>query len=73
MADIHCVTRWSKLDTAWMGVSVETQDYTWRDDKLRQIPAPTRFISAEPLLGPLTLNLNGIAWVITGAESGRGA
>src|SRR5450755_1178755 len=57
----------------WMGVSVETQDYTWRVDKLRQIPVPTRFISAEPLLGPLSLNLNGIAWAITGAESGRGA
>ena len=57
----------------WMGVSVENQDYTWRVDKLRQIPAPTRFISAEPLLGPLSLNLNGIAWIIAGAESGRGA
>jgi protein gp37 len=57
----------------WMGVSVEHQDYTWRVDKLRHIPAPTRFISAEPLLGPLTLNLNGIAWLIAGAESGHGA
>ncbi|HEY6410644.1 MAG TPA: phage Gp37/Gp68 family protein [Ktedonobacteraceae bacterium] len=57
----------------WMGVSVENQDFTWRVDKLRLIPAPTRFISAEPLLGALSLNLNGIAWLIAGAESGHGA
>ncbi len=57
----------------WLGVSVENQDYAWRVDHLRQVPAPVRFISAEPLLGPLTLDLSGIAQVITGAESGHGA
>ncbi len=56
-----------------MGVSVESQDYAWRVDKVRLIPAPIRFISAEPLLGPLVLNLEGIAWLISGSESGRGA
>ncbi|MDQ2905436.1 MAG: phage Gp37/Gp68 family protein [Chloroflexota bacterium] len=57
----------------WQGVSVETQDYAWRVDSLRRVPAPIRFLSAEPLLGPLTLDLTGIAQVITGAESGHGA
>jgi protein gp37 len=57
----------------WLGVSVESQDCTWRIDKLRLVPAPVRFISAEPLLELLTLNLEGIAWLIVGAESGPGA
>jgi len=57
----------------WLGVSVESQDYTWRTDALRHVPAPTRFVSAEPLLGPVTLNLDGLSWVIAGAESGHGA
>ncbi len=55
----------------WMGVSVESSAYLWRVDRLRQVEAPIRFISAEPLLGPLShLELAGIAWVITGGESG---
>ena len=57
----------------WLGVSVETQDYTWRVDKLRATPAPVKFISAEPLLGPISFDLEGIAWLIVGAESGQGA
>jgi len=57
----------------WLGVSVENQHYTWRIDKLRTVPAPIRFISAEPLLGPLDLDLSGISWIIAGCESGRGA
>lgn len=57
----------------WMGTSVESADYRWRVDKLRQVPALVRFISAEPLLGLLRLNLTGIHWVIAGAESGEGA
>jgi protein gp37 len=57
----------------WMGVSVENQDYTWRVDVLRKIPAKVRFLSCEPLLGPLDLQLKGIHWVITGGESGPGA
>jgi len=57
----------------WLGVSVESSAYTWRTDLLRRVPAPVRFVSAEPLLGPVTLNLDGVAWVIAGAESGHGA
>lgn len=57
----------------WLGVSVETIQYAWRVDALRKVPAATRFISAEPLLGPLdTLCLDGIHWLITGGESGPG-
>lgn len=57
----------------WAGVSVETMQYRWRADHLRQVPAHIRFISAEPLLGSLKdLNLEGIHWLITGGESGHG-
>lgn len=57
----------------WMGVSVENQDYTFRIDHLRHTPAAVKFLSVEPLLGPLTnLNLQGIDWVIVGGESGPG-
>jgi len=58
----------------WIGVSVETADYVRRIDDLRQTPAQCRFLSLEPLLGPLpTLDLRGIDWVIVGGESGPGA
>ena len=61
-------------DNVWMGVSVENQDYTFRIDRLRKTDAVTKFLSLEPLLGPLSgLNLNGINWVIVGGESGPGA
>ena len=61
-------------DNVWMGVSVETQDYAFRIDHLRLIGARTRFLSLEPLLGPLPrLDLRGINWVIVGGESGPGA
>jgi protein gp37 len=57
----------------WIGVSIELDQYIWRANHLRQVPASTRFISAEPLLGPLThLNLEGIHWLISGGESGQG-
>jgi protein gp37 len=57
----------------WVGVSVETIQYRWRVDHLRQVPACVRFISTEPLLGSLNeLNLSHIHWVITGGESGIG-
>lgn len=56
----------------WMGVSVELQPYSHRIDGLRQVPAAIRFLSCEPLLGPLDLNLDGIHWVIAGGESGHG-
>ena len=55
----------------WLGVSVESAAYAWRVDRLREVDVPIRFISAEPLLGPLpSLNLSGIGWLITGGESG---
>jgi len=58
----------------WMGVSVETLQYTFRIDHLRQTEAMVKFLSLEPLLGPLPgLNLEGIDWVIAGGESGPGA
>lgn len=58
----------------WMGVSVENSDYTFRIDCLRQTGAKIKFLSLEPLLGPIhDINLNGIDWVIVGGESGPGA
>jgi len=57
-------------DNVWMGVSVENQRWTCRIDDLRNVPAKVRFVSCEPLLGPLRLDLRGIQWVIVGGESG---
>lgn len=55
----------------WMGVSVENAEVLDRVDDLRQVPAAVRFLSCEPLLGPLSdLDLSGIHWVIAGGESG---
>lgn len=61
-------------DNLWMGVSVESANYRFRIDHLREVPASVRFVSAEPLLGPLgVVDLSGIDWVIAGGESGPGA
>jgi len=58
----------------WMGVSVENSDVVERIDHLRKVGSAVRFLSLEPLLGPLPdLNLRGIHWVIVGGESGPGA
>lgn len=58
----------------WMGVSVESPDYTWRINDLRETPAAVRFLSLEPLLSPIAdLQLERIHWVIVGGESGPGA
>lgn len=58
----------------WMGVSVENATYAKRIDSLRQVPAHIRFLSVEPLLGPIDhLPLDGIHWVIVGGESGHRA
>ncbi len=58
----------------WMGVSVESQRYVSRIDELRASGAQVKFLSLEPLLGPLSdLDLAGIDWVIVGGESGVGA
>jgi protein gp37 len=55
----------------WLGVSVENEEHLYRVDHLREVPAAVRFLSCEPLIGPLdTLDLDGIGWVITGGESG---
>ncbi len=58
-------------ENLWMGVTVENDETRWRLELLRQVPAAVRFVSAEPLLGPLPeLNLNGVHWLIAGGESG---
>jgi protein gp37 len=57
----------------WMGVSIENRRFVHRADSLRHVDAAVRFISAEPLLGPLDgLGLGGIDWLIAGGESGAG-
>jgi len=58
----------------WMGVTVEMQAYASRIEQLRTVPAAVRFLSVEPLLGPIMdLPLDGIHWVIAGGESGPNA
>ena len=55
----------------WLGVSVENADYLWRIKKLQEVNCSLRFLSLEPLLGPIpNLPLEGIGWVIVGGESG---
>lgn len=62
------------LPNAWIGTSIESDDHARRATALRHSLAAVRFVSAEPLLGPLpSLDLNGIDWVILGGESGPGA
>lgn len=60
-------------DNVWIGTSIENDRYVFRADYLRKIDAHTRFLSCEPLLGPLpSLDLTDIGWVIVGGESGPG-
>lgn len=62
------------LPNVWLGTSIESDKYAWRANHLRNTPAAVRFLSLEPLLGPLpSLDLTGIDWVIVGGESGPGA
>ena len=69
MKEIAPSLTWSS--NIWMGVSVENQNYISRIDDLREVPASVRFLSIEPLLGPIEdLNVTGIDWVIVGGESG---
>ena len=58
----------------WMGVSIESDRYTFRADHLRATGAAVKFLSVEPMLGPVpSLDLTGLDWVIAGGESGPGA
>jgi protein gp37 len=67
--DGHCA-----LANVWLGTSIESDEHVKRADALRATPAAVRFISAEPLLGPLSsLNLTSIDWLIAGGESGPGS
>src|SRR3954452_3108668 len=70
MAEVAPSLPWP--DNVWAGTSVELDRYTWRANHcLRRVPAAVRFVSAEPLLGPLSsLRLDHLQWVITGGESG---
>jgi protein gp37 len=61
------------LPNVWLGTSIESDRYSFRANHLRETPAAVRFLSCEPLLGPLpSLNLAGIDWLIVGGESGTG-
>lgn len=69
LVDLGSELHWP--DNVWMGVSVENADYAYRIDLLRKVPAKIKFISIEPLIGPIpNLDLRGIDWVIVGGESG---
>ena len=71
---VRFAKRYGKMpENAWMGTSVELSMYKYRIDLLRQVDAQVRFVSFEPLLGPIgKVNLRGIAWAIVGGESGPG-
>ena len=72
VASLNSELPWSSQ--IWMGTSVESQDYIHRIDRLRETDAAIKFLSLEPLLGPLpNLDLDDIDWVIVGGESGPGA
>ena len=72
LAELDAQIDWSP--NVWMGVSVETAEYKARIDALRGTRAAVKFLSLEPLLGPLAnLHLRGMDWVIVGGESGPGA
>ena len=62
------------LPNAWLGTSIELDEHARRARELRATPAAVRFLSLEPLLGPLpSLDLTGISWAIIGGESGSGS
>ena len=72
LADVCDKLNWP--NNVWMGVSVESRDFIDRIDCLRKTKAAVRFLSLEPLLGPLgKLDLRGIGWAIAGGESGPGS
>jgi len=57
-------------ENLWVGVTVERQDCAGRIENLRTVPAAIKFVSAEPLIGPLEIDLDGLDWLIVGGESG---
>lgn len=72
LAELSPQLPWPK--NVWMGVSVENNDYTFRIDHLKRCGAVIKFLSLEPLIGPIeNIALDGIDWVIVGGESGLGA
>lgn len=72
LLELNSLLQWQPQ--IWMGVSIENEDYLFRIDHLRRTGAHIKFLSVEPLLGPLhKINLQGINWVIAGGESGPGA
>jgi len=72
LCELAPLLEWS--ENIWMGVTIENNDYVGRADDLRKVNAAVKFLSLEPLLGPLPdLKLDGINWVIIGGESGPGA
>lgn len=69
LKDLAPLLEWPR--NVWMGVSVESQNYTFRINHLRSVPAAVRFLSCEPLLSQINdIDLEGIDWVIVGGESG---
>jgi protein gp37 len=71
MLDVVQRQHLARLSNVWLGTSVESEGYTSRIDLLRQVPAAVRFISFEPLIGPVgKVDLKRIHWAIVGGESG---
>jgi protein gp37 len=69
LADLASGFDWP--ENVWQGVSIESDEYAWRAGFLRKVPVAVRFLSIEPLLGPIKkLSLRGIDWAIVGGESG---
>ena len=72
LLELNSILKWEP--NIWMGVSVEDNNYQHRIDDLRKTDAEVKFLSIEPLLGPLNnLDLSEIDWVVVGGESGPGA
>ncbi|QJB55908.1 phage Gp37/Gp68 family protein [Pseudodesulfovibrio sp. zrk46] len=72
LAELSSELKWPS--NVWMGVSIENADYKYRIDNLSNTDACVKFLSLEPLLGPITeMSLDAIDWVIVGGESGPGA
>jgi len=72
LAEVAPSLQWPR--NVWMGVTVESQDFTFRIDDLRKTSAAVKFVSFEPLIGPVdNVKLKDIHWVIAGGESGSGA